>query len=338
MAIEKIKILHVTESFNTGGAEKLLLDLAIHHDSERFQLGILCVQPPGSLDIFAEELDKWKNIITIFTLDKIYKGLGLIKMQYKIMKIIRIFKPDIIHTHMNGIIYAILPAYLGGIAHKLHTVHLDAVNEAFVVGEKMQQISSFISKLLQYTAGKAAGKIRLIENDRQDRFKEYNILRFVKSSRVYKSFELGNFFNQARLGSCLLEKAYKKFGYTPAAISGSVKHSLESIYDLNDLPMIHNGIDTRSFKLAGGKNPRGNGKPVQIVHIGRFLVSKNHELLVDAFAPLVKKYPGLKMVLVGEGAYRSRVMKEVIKKGLNDYIDFLGVRKDIPIVRKLGKN
>jgi glycosyltransferase involved in cell wall biosynthesis len=337
-----IRVLHVTERLSIGGAEKLLVDLVAHHDPRRFALGVLIVLPRNEGTIFDEELDRWKNLVNVFYLDKEYKGLGLTGMQYKMSKIIKTFKPDIIHTHLNGIIYAILPTLFNRIPIRLHTVHLDAVNEAFIIGDRIEQVSRTMYKLLKYTGGQAAGRIKNIANDNTGQYKEYKTFHYVKESRVYKNFHLDGFFEKACLGSRLLERIYKKLKFTPVAISNSVRQSLRAIYHLDDPGMIYNGIDTKGFsasnynnrhnEIGGGENGGRAGKPVQIVHVGRFEVSKNHELLVDAFALVLKKYPEVKLVLVGEGTYRAKIMKKVVKSNLSDRVDFLGIRKDIPAI------
>lgn len=337
--MEKIKILHVTENLITGGAEKFLLDLAANHDAERFQVAVLNVHPRTGEFIFEDLLGrlKIKNNVQVYYLDKQYKGFGLIAMQHKIIKIIREFRPDIVHSHLNGIMYVILPAILKRIPIRLQTVHLDALHEAFVIGGKVQEASKTLYKMLKILPAKTAKKIREIQtslnDNNQEQYREYKLIGFLEKSRVYKKVSASDFFEKAAVGGRLLKFAYKRSGFIPVAISDSVKKSLQTIYGLNDMPMIYNGIDIEAFKMNKINNDiERNDAPdrdsIKIIHIGRFDPAKNHELLIDAIAIVLKNVRNLKVQLVGEGEYRARLMKKAIKSNLGNHVDFLGVRKD----------
>jgi glycosyltransferase involved in cell wall biosynthesis len=337
--MRKIKILHVTENLITGGAEKLLLDLLANHDPDRFEMAVLSVHPRTNQFIFEEVLDQLKNKVKIFYLEKQYKGLSLIVMLYKIIKIIKAFSPDIIHSHLNGIMYVILPAMFKKTPIRLQTVHLDALHEAFVIGGKVQEVSTTVYKLLKILPSETAkkiGKIRAAnDNDKgQEEYKEYRVLGFLEKSTIYKKVSTGDFFEKAEIGGRLLKFAYKRSKFIPVAISNSVKNSLKKIYDLNDMPMIYNGIDTNVFKVRlnkGDESDEGSGsRSVKIIHIGRFDPAKNHELLVDAIAIVLRNFPNVNALLVGEGEYRASIMKKVIKSNLSNHVEFLGVRSDIP--------
>jgi glycosyltransferase involved in cell wall biosynthesis len=330
--MRKIRILHITESLIAGGVEKFLVDLLANLDADKFEASVLSVFPQPQPFIFAEVLDRLSHVKVFFP-DKPGKRRGILAVLKKISKIMKTFRPDIVHCHLNGIIYAFLPTLINRVPVRLQTVHLDALLEAHIVGEKIQMVSKGIYKILKFLPGKAAKRIKHINDPgNEDEYREYQVVHLGKKFRVYKNFVPGYFFEKACVGSRLLAAAYKRLKFTPVAISVSVEHSLKKIYRLNGhIPMIHNGIDHGVFQV-NPKVDQGSGSEnqgIKIVHIGRFDPAKNHELLIDAFAIVSGNFPGTKLLLIGEGDYRARIMKKVVKNNLTNHVDFLGVRKDI---------
>lgn len=65
-----------------------------------------------------------------------------------------------------------------------------------------------------------------------------------------------------------------------------------------------------------------------IGHVGRFNEQKNHRFLVAVFAEIHRKDPQTRLVLVGKGELEPEIRELVREKGLEDAVDFLGVRSD----------
>lgn len=326
MKREKIRVLHILERFTTGGAEKLLLDILVNQDMETFDPAVLSVFPRKNELIFEKKLENLKVNVKVFYLDKEYSGFGLISMQYKMSKIIRKFKPDIIHTHLSGIMYGILPIITYRAPLKLHTVHVDALLEANIMGIKMNAVSPGLYKIFKILPGKISRRIKNIN----DLDKKYQGICYSDQFQVYKDFDLQDFLEKAVVGSRLLKIAYKRFKFIPVAISDSVKNSLKDLYHLKDIPRIHNGIDV-SVMTGAKKNPlKAVGKEIKIGHIGRFDFSKNHELLIDAFSILSRNFPGVRLMFIGDGPYRLGIMRKAALNNLIKNMEFLGERDDIP--------
>ncbi|MBQ0083568.1 MAG: glycosyltransferase [Clostridiales bacterium] len=66
-----------------------------------------------------------------------------------------------------------------------------------------------------------------------------------------------------------------------------------------------------------------------IGHVGRFTVQKNHEFLIDIFASIAKKREDARLVLVGSGALKDKILEKVNALGLTDKVLYLGLRTDI---------
>ena len=63
-------------------------------------------------------------------------------------------------------------------------------------------------------------------------------------------------------------------------------------------------------------------------NFSRLHEEKGHRYLVEAIARLHKKHPGLRLVIVGEGAERSILERQIERAGLSGVIRLLGWRRD----------
>lgn len=64
-------------------------------------------------------------------------------------------------------------------------------------------------------------------------------------------------------------------------------------------------------------------------HIGKFMDAKNHEFLIKVFAVYHSNHPLSKLMLVGDGTWRSKVEGWVAQSGCSDAIILAGLRSDI---------
>jgi glycosyltransferase involved in cell wall biosynthesis len=62
--------------------------------------------------------------------------------------------------------------------------------------------------------------------------------------------------------------------------------------------------------------------------VGRYSPVKRQALLIDAFARLAPDRPNLKLVIVGEGALRSTMERQIIELGLEDRVRLHGNEPD----------
>ncbi|BBI32092.1 putative glycosyltransferase EpsF [Cohnella abietis] len=65
-------------------------------------------------------------------------------------------------------------------------------------------------------------------------------------------------------------------------------------------------------------------------HIGRFSRQKNHAFLLERFEAFLYVRPDAHLLLIGDGPLRAEMEAKAIELGLEDYVSFLGVRKDVP--------
>jgi len=67
-----------------------------------------------------------------------------------------------------------------------------------------------------------------------------------------------------------------------------------------------------------------------IGHVGRFDRQKNHEFLIDVFFEVLKREPGARLLLVGDGTLRPAIERRMIPTPVSDRVMFLGSRPDVP--------
>lgn len=99
--------------------------------------------------------------------------------------------------------------------------------------------------------------------------------------------------------------------------------------------LLHNAIDTNIYRFdeIGRERIRKElnlESKFVVGHVGRFNQQKNHEFLIDVFHEVWKSNPEARLVLVGKGELEEAIHKKVHTLGLDDYVIFTGVRKDIP--------
>lgn len=98
--------------------------------------------------------------------------------------------------------------------------------------------------------------------------------------------------------------------------------------------IVHNAVDISKFRYSeekeqavrtefGWKNAHVYG------HVGNFVWSKNHILMLHIFKEIRKKDPDAVLCFVGQGTLRNEIVEEIGKLGLEDCVVLTGVRKDV---------
>jgi glycosyltransferase involved in cell wall biosynthesis len=253
------KIVHIVNSLDFGGAEKILCDLVLN-DKKNYEHEIICLKDSGNRKIVLEK----NNIkITFASLNK-KKLFFLFKISFLYFNLYKT-KPYIIHTwmyHSNliGAIYAIL------FGHKkliwgIFSTKIGLSYNTFTTGIVIR-INSIISNFLKIkiTSCSIAGYQEHLKYGFNDNFKiihpgfeliNYDNSEIVKFPKEQSSFRIGflarwdknkdhnNFFKAIKI---LQEKKYNFYYY----FSGE-SINLKNKYILNFLSK--NGIDFKYIKL-----------------------------------------------------------------------------------------
>ncbi len=98
--------------------------------------------------------------------------------------------------------------------------------------------------------------------------------------------------------------------------------------------VINNAIDLNRFSERGQygetlSSLRGSGKKI-ILHVGRFVDTKNHRALIRIFYEYHKKHGDAMLLLVGDGELKDEIARLVHEYQIQDSVLFLGLRSDIP--------
>jgi glycosyltransferase involved in cell wall biosynthesis len=116
-------------------------------------------------------------------------------------------------------------------------------------------------------------------------------------------------------------------GVKPVSISREVLLSLRRVYGIKSTPFIPNGIDVSDYhrnlkSRREWRTTRGFAEEdVLFLCVAGLREVKNHQLLIEAFARL----PGrCRLVLLGDGPLRSRLVVQANRLGVGERIQFLG--------------
>jgi len=125
-----MRVLQVIPNFGLGGAERLVVNLLEVIDKEKFEVAACSLYPKANT-LFGHQLEK--SGIQIYYLGK-HKGLDL-RMIPRLYRLFRVFKPDVVHTHLSVLRYALIPLILCRIPARFHTLHNIAQKEVDALGK-----------------------------------------------------------------------------------------------------------------------------------------------------------------------------------------------------------
>ena len=115
MSAARIRVLHVVQSMNYGGMERVIADLITHTDPQRFELHLLCLDYLGR---FSEGLERAAELHVASPMS----ALSFVNPAALARQIAAI-APDIVHTH-SGVWYkGSLAAKKAGVSATMHTEH-----------------------------------------------------------------------------------------------------------------------------------------------------------------------------------------------------------------------
>lgn len=102
----------------------------------------------------------------------------------------------------------------------------------------------------------------------------------------------------------------------------------------NEVTIVNNAIDLNKFAFNMNlRNKLRSELKVEdclvIGHVGRFVATKNHSLLIEIFNKLVNIKDDSRLLLIGDGPLVKPIMNKVNALGLMDKILFLGERRDV---------
>ncbi|MBE6048577.1 MAG: glycosyltransferase [Clostridium sp.] len=148
---KKIKVMQIILDLGTGGVEKFMVDLALHMDNAKYDTSVVCLVSKKN-SIFENVLER--NKIKVTYLDMSMKYFDLTTM-WKLYKIIKNEKPDVVHVHTYIMKMVLLPILLNKIPVKIHTVHVPAEVESKECSKTALKLAYKVGKVVPVGVSKS---------------------------------------------------------------------------------------------------------------------------------------------------------------------------------------
>jgi len=118
VAMEKIKVLHITQFLHYGGMERLIVNLAKEMDRSKFDISV-CLLEPFRDTFFERELKRLG--VPLYSLNS--KNIPNPLIFFRLLSLLKRLRPYILHTHLKAVRYSFLPRLFAGIPVHIHTMH-----------------------------------------------------------------------------------------------------------------------------------------------------------------------------------------------------------------------
>lgn len=100
-------------------------------------------------------------------------------------------------------------------------------------------------------------------------------------------------------------------------------------HDLKNITIMQNPIPVKKYKRPNNFKDKRQGKEVKVLFIGRLTYRRGPHIAIQGFTHAAKKFPDIKLWVVGEGTLKSSLMSYVKKIGLQKKVVFFGEQLDI---------
>ena len=112
-----MKIFEVIPQLSSGGAERFVVDLC-NELSEKHEVTLVVLHSVEKFGFYRDELSSKVKVVSM------NKRMGFdMSLMWRMMWMIKEEKPDIVHTHLNGVVYTALSAVINRRVVHCHTVH-----------------------------------------------------------------------------------------------------------------------------------------------------------------------------------------------------------------------
>jgi glycosyltransferase involved in cell wall biosynthesis len=159
----------------------------------------------------------------------------------------------------------------------------------------------------------------------------------VEEHSYYERYNPRLGFILRRINRCLAKYTYKIIACADIV---ATRISVEENIPPHKFCVIPNTVDPERMKPGKTKESLRRELNIEegeiiIGFIASFAPRKGHIFLIDALQKCINEVSNIKMLLVGTGVLKNEIEAIVEKKGLSEYIRFLGLRQDIPDIISL---
>lgn len=324
MPEKKKKIIYLVTQSEWGGAQKYVFDLATKLPKEEFEVLVAAGFGDGSLDHARDQGELFKKLeachIPCLKLKHTVRAIKPIKEVLAFFELLSLFKkerPDIIHLNSSKI--GILGS-LAGKTHKLITNNKLLITST-VHGWVFTEPLSWFQKKLYYFLEKWTARLKdkiitVSEADRQIALKH----KFAKPEKII-TINNGlptdiNFLSRDDAKEYIISF----FQNVSSVIARTPSESEEA-----------EAISTKTRKIASAALRQAQdglamtGKQSKVIGtIANLYPTKGLNYLIEAAAILIKNYPDLMFLVIGDGQEKKNLELKIKNLGLEDRFFLLG--------------
>jgi len=155
----RVRVLHVLPNFGLGGAERMAMHLLLHLDRSRYEVAAVSLYDPQGTDIEAQLEQAGVKVWFL------RKRLGFDPRMYgRLGRVLREFKPDVIHTHRYVLRYLLPWVAMRRPRIWVHTVHNVAEREVDWVGGWVHRLAFRLGVVPVAIAEEVARSIKRVYN------------------------------------------------------------------------------------------------------------------------------------------------------------------------------
>lgn len=255
-----MKVILLTTGLRTGGAERVVVDIADELFSRGFQVSIISLISdiqvrPKNCNLLVLSFNFNKNIFNFIT--------KLIKLLYYIRK----QRPDVIHSHM---------------------FHANII--AALIGFFIRNIKIICTSHSSNEGGK------------------------------FKMF--------------LYRILLRKPGML-TTVSKDAAQQIQKLTNINNIPVIENGIDVDKFYFNNTKRVEVRKKlsisddKIVIMGVGRLVEAKGFSNLIEAFYSLCQVFDNICLIIVGDGEEKNKLLKKIDVYNLHNQVKLIGSSNEV---------
>lgn len=169
----------------------------------------------------------------------------------------------------------------------------------------------------------------------------------LEKQRLLNTYVMAAFYTEILFGSSIIKianahntffdkKLLTRFAYRNTKVIAVGKMVKKNLVDYFRIPekqvsVIHNAVkpfdgDYIEDKYIRKLHDDGN---FVVGNIGRLSEQKGMEYFIESVPKILKKYPQTRFVIAGNGEDEQKLFSLVKKLGIEEYIKFLGYRKDV---------
>lgn len=133
---------------------------------------------------------------------------------------------------------------------------------------------------------------------------------------------------QTKVGKNINRVLFRYFNVAPVALSKEIQRTIQEVYGLPDnrIPVVFNGIDLSRCIV---KESYARKDTFTVLHIGRFMDVKNHELLLRSFARFKGQHSDARLQLLGDGELKENMMQLAGQLDITDAVEFAGLQSNV---------